>query len=113
MAKNQTYKAFTAHPSHVLDLDGELLDSSPVLAQLASEIQGISACATFIVRNDIKLEAGLAQAGTVQPAVAGRRAGVTMPDVLITDAAGKPLKDKAGRSRKEWLFRHRVVTSFR
>ena len=113
MAKNQTYKAFTARLNHVLDLNGELLDNMSIMSEFASEVRGISACATFIVRNDIKLEAGLAQAGTVQPAVAGRRAGVTIPDVLITDAAGKPLKDKAGRSRKEWLVRHSVVTSYR
>lgn len=113
MAKNQTYKAFTARLNHVLDLNGELLDNMSIMSDFASEVRGISACATFIVRNDIKLEAGLAQAGAVQPAVAGRRAGVTIPDVLITDAAGKPLKDKAGRSRKEWLVRHSVVTSYR
>lgn len=113
MAKNQTYKAFIACPTHVLDLNGELLDNMSIMSEFASEVRGISACATFIVRNDIKLEAGLAQAGAIQPAVAGRRAGVTMPDVLITDAAGKPLKDKAGRSRKEWLVRHSVVTSYR
>lgn len=113
MAKNQTYKAFIARPNHVLDLNGELLDNMSIMSELASEVRGISACATFIVRNDIKLEAGLAQAGAVQPAMAGRRAGVTMPDVLITDATGKPLKDKAGRSRKEWMVRHRVVTEYR
>ena len=113
MVKNQTYKAFIARPSHVLDLNGELLDNMSIMSELASEVRGISACATFIVRNDIKLEAGLAQAGTVQPATAGRRAGVTMPDVLITDSAGNPLKDKAGRSRKEWMVRHRVVTEYR
>ena len=105
MAKNKTYKAFVVRPSHVLDLDGEVLDSTTVLGKLASEVQGISACATFIVRNDIKLGAGLAQAGAVQPAVAGRRAGVTMPDFLATGRTGK--------SRKEWLVRHRVVTEYR
>lgn len=113
LTKNQTYRAFTARPSHVLDLNGELLDSAPVMSQLVSEIQGISAYATYVVRNDAKLEAGLAQAGAVQPAVAGRRAGVTMPDVLITGSAGNPLKNKAGRSRKEWMVRHRVVTEYR
>ena len=105
MAKNKTYKAFVVRPSRVLDLNGVLLDSTPVLDQLASEVRGISACATFIVRNDIKLEAGLAQAGAVQPAVAGRRAGVTMPDFLANG--------KTGKSRKEWLVRHRVVTAYR
>ena len=105
MAKNQTYKAFSAHPSHVLDLNGVLLDSAPIMAGLTSEIRGISAYATYVVRNDAKLEAGLAQAGTVQPAVAGRRAGVTMPEFL---EAGR-----TGKSRKEWLVRHNIVTAFR
>ena len=47
----------------------------------------------------------LARITAVQPAVAGRRAGVTMPDFL---ASGK-----SGRSRKEWLMRHNVVTACR
>ena len=105
MGKNQTYRAFTARPSHVLDLNGELLDSTPVLAQFASEVQGISAYATFVVRNDMKLGSDLEQVGTIQPAVAGRRVGVTMPDFLVTG--------KSGRSRKEALIQHNVVTSFR
>lgn len=89
MAKNQTYRAFTARPSHVLDLNGELLDATAIMAELTSEIQGISAYATFVVRNDIKLRSELANVSAVQPAVAGRRAGVTMPDfwrrvVLVT-----------------------------
>ena len=105
MAKNQTYKAFTARPSHVLDLNGDLLDSAPVLSQLVSEIQGISAYATYVVRNDAKLEAGLAQVGAIQCAVAGRRAGVTMPEFL---EAGR-----TGKSRKEWLVRYNIVTAFR
>ena len=105
LTKNQTYRAFTARPSHVLDLNGELLDSAPVMSQLVSEIQGISAYATYVVRNDAKLEAGLAQAGAVQPAVAGRRAGVTMPEFL---EAGR-----TGKSRKEWLVRYNIVTAFR
>ena len=75
LAKNKTYKAFVAHPSRVLDLEGEVLDSTTVLAQLASEIQGISAYATYVVRNDTTLESQLALAGAIQPAVAGRRAG--------------------------------------
>lgn len=113
MAKNQTYKAFTMHPSHVLDLNGELLDSSPVLAQLTSEIQGISGYATFVARNDMKLGSDLAQAGAVQPTTAGRRAGVTMPRFFVEDEDGKPIAGKSGRSRKEALIQHRVVTSFR
>ena len=105
MARNQTYKAFVARPSYVLNLDGELLNSAPIMAELTSEIRGISAYATYVVRNDAKLEAGLAQAGAVQSAVAGRRAGVTMPEFL---EAGR-----TGRSRKEWLVRYNIVTAFR
>lgn len=105
MAKNKTYKASTAHPSHVLDLNGEVLDSTPVLAQLASEVRGISAYATFVVRNDMKLGSDLEQVGVIQPAVAGRRAGVIMPDFLV---AGR-----SGRSRKEFLIQYRVVTEYR
>ena len=52
MAKNQTYRSFIARPSHVLDLNGELLDSAPVSTSLASEIRDISAYATYVVRND-------------------------------------------------------------
>ena len=105
MTKNQTYRAFTTHPSHVLNLGGELLDSTPVLAKLASEVQGISGYATFVVRNDMKLESELSQVTVTQPAVAGRRAGVTMPDFLV---AGR-----SGRSRKEALIQYRVVTEYR
>ena len=105
MAKNQTYRAFVARPTHILDLNGELLDSAPIMAQLVSEIQGISSYATYVTRNDTQLEAGLATAGTVQPAVAGRRAGITMPEFLVTG--------KSGKSRKEWLVRYNVVTAFR
>ncbi len=105
MAKGQTYRAFVARPTHILDLNGELLDSAPIMAQLASEIRGISSYATYVTRNDTQLEAGLAQAGTVQPAVAGRRAGVTMPEFLASGRTGK--------SRKEWLVRYNVVTAFR
>lgn len=46
MANNQTYRAFVARPSRVLDLDGELLDGTRVLADLASEVRDISAYAT-------------------------------------------------------------------
>jgi hypothetical protein len=58
-----------------------------------------------MVRNDVKLGDDLAQVTAVQPAVAGRRAGVTMPDFLVTG--------KSGRSRKEFLVQHNVVTAFR
>ena len=105
MAKNQTYRAFTARPSHVLDLNGDLLDATAIMTELTSEIQGISAYATYVVRNDIKLRSELANVSAVQPAVAGRRAGVTMPDFLATG--------RTGNSRKERLFRHRVVTEYR
>ena len=105
MAKNQTYKAFITRPTHVLDLNGELLDSSTTLAQLVSEVQGISTYATFVVRNDTMLGDELAQVTATQPAVAGRRAGVTMPNFLVTG--------KSGRSRKEFLVQHNVVTSYR
>lgn len=105
MAKNKTYKAFVAHPSHVLDLNDEVLEAAPIMAEFTSEIQGISAYATYVVRNDTTLESQLSLVGAIQPAVAGRRAGVTMPDFLVTG--------RSGRSRKEALIQHRVVTSYR
>ena len=124
MTKNQTYKAFTAHPSHVMDLNGVLLESAPILSQLAAEVQGISAYATFVARNDTELEDGLARATAVQAATAGRQAGITMPEFLaadkrdkngepIKDEHGEPVKSKTGRSRKEWLVRHNAVTAYR
>ena len=124
MAKNQTYKAFTARPSHVLDLNGVLLESAPILSQLATEVRGISAYATFIARNDTELTDGLARATAIQAATAGRQAGITMPEFLaadkkdkngepVKDERGKPIKSKTGRSRKEWLIRHNAVTAFR
>ena len=105
MAKNQTYRAFASCPSHVLDLSGELLDSALVLARLASEVRGISAYATYVVRNDEALGDELERVTATQPATAGRRAGVTMPDFLVSG--------KSGRSRKEFLVQHRVVTEYR
>ena len=105
MAKNQTYKAFAVRPSRVLDLNGEVLDAAPVMAELAAEVRDISAYATYVVRNDMKLGSELANVNVVQPAVAGRRAGITMPDFL---AAGR-----TGRSRKEKLVQYNVVTAFR
>ena len=105
MAKNQTYRAFVARPSHILDLNGELLDSARVLVSLASEVRDISSYATFVVRNDVTLGAELARVAATAPAEAGRRAGVTMPDFLVSG--------KSGRSRKEMLVQHRVVTEFR
>ena len=105
MAKNQTYRAFASCPTHILSLDGELLDSSHVLSELASEVRDISAYATYVVHNDDGLGDELARVNVAQPAVAGRRAGVTMPDFLVSG--------KSGRSRKEMLVQHRVVTEFR
>ena len=104
MAKNQTYRAFTVRPSHILDLNGELLDSAHILYQLASEVRDISAYATYVVRNDTKLGEGLSRVTATAPAEAGRQAGVMMPDFLVTGR---------GSSRKERLFRHRVVTEYR
>ena len=104
MAKNQTYRAFTVRPSHILDLNGELLDSARILYQLASEVRDISAYATYVVRNDTKLGEGLSRVTATAPAEAGRQAGVMMPDFLVTGR---------GSSRKERLFRHRVVTEYR
>ena len=105
MAKNQTYRAFVARPTHILGLDGELLDCAHVLAGLASEVRDISSYATYVVRNDEVLGDELASVTAAQPTTAGRRAGVTMPDFLVSG--------KSGRSRKEMLVQHRVVTEFR
>ena len=105
MGQSRTYRAFVAHPSHVLDLNGELLDGSPVLVSLASEVRDISSYATYVVRNDEALGDELALVTVTQPAVAGRRAGVTMPEFLVSG--------KSGRSRKEKLLRYNVVTSYR
>ncbi len=105
LARNQTYRAFVARPTHILDLNGELLDSASVISQLAAEVRDISAYATYVVRNDVTLGERLALAGAVQPTTAGRRAGVTMPEFLVTG--------KSGRSRKEALIQHRVVTEYR
>ena len=117
LAKNQTYKAFAVRPSRVLDLNGEVLDAAPVMAELAAEVRDISAYATYVVRNDTKLPDELARACAVQPTTAGRRAGVTMPDFLVPDKkdkkTGEPIKIKTGRSRKEMLIQHRVVTEYR
>ena len=105
MAKNQTYRAFVARPTHVLDLNGELLYDTSVLLSLASEIRDISAYAAYVVRNDVELGDELARVTATAPAEAGRQAGVTMPDFLATG--------KSGRSRKEKLFQYNVVTAYR
>ena len=124
MAKNQTYKAFTARPTHVMDLNGVLLDGDLVLSQLVVEVRAISAYATYVARNDTELADGLARATAVQAATAGRQAGIVMPEFLaadkkdengelLKDEHGNPIKSKTGRSRKEWLGRHNAVTAFR
>lgn len=105
MAKNQTYRAFASCPTHILDLDGELLDGTRVLASLASEVRDISAYATYVVRNDEALVSELARVTATAPSEAGRQAGVTMPDFLVSG--------KSGRSRKEKLVQHNVVASCR
>ena len=61
MAGNQTYRAFFSRPTHVFDLNGEVLDSAFIMGRLASEVRDISAYATFIVRNDVKLKDELSQ----------------------------------------------------
>lgn len=109
---NQTYKAFTARPSHILDLDGEVLDAELIMAELASEVRNLSTYATYVVRNDGALGAGLTQATATAPAETGRQADVVMPDFLVPDKKdengepikdknGEPIKLKTGRSRKE------------
>ena len=124
MARNQTYRAFVVRPSHILDLDGEVLDTELIMAELASEVRNLSAYATYVVRNDAKLKGKLARVSTTAPAEAGRQAGVVMPDFLVpdkrdeegnplTDKSGEPIKLKTGKSRKGRLFRHRVVTEYR
>lgn len=105
LAKNQTYRAFVARPTHVLDLNGEILDSAPVFAGLASEVRDISAYATYVARNDGTLGDELAHVTATAPAVAGRQAGVTMPDFLSFG--------RTGRSRKERLVQYNVVASCR
>ena len=105
MAKNQTCRAFVEHPSHVLDLNGELLDSAPVMDELASEVRDISAYATYVVRNDEALGGELSRVTVTVPAEAGRQAGVTMPNFLVSG--------RTGRSRKERLLCYNAVTSCR
>ncbi len=105
MAKSQTYRAFTARPSYILNLDGELLETVPIMTELTSEIRSISSYATYIVRNDEVLRSKLAQVTATAPAEAGRQAGITMPEFLATG--------RSGRSRKERLLRYNVVTSYR
>ena len=105
MAKNRTYRSFVARPSHVLNMDGELLDSESILGHLASEVRDISSYATYVVRNDEALGDELARATAISPANAGRQAGVTMPDFLVSG--------KSGRSRKAKLVQYNVVAAYR
>lgn len=105
MAKNQTYEAFVARPSYILSMGGELLDSESIMGRLASEVRDVSSYATYIVRNDTTLGAELARTTAISPADAGRQAGVTMPDFLVSG--------KSGRSRKEKLVQHNVVAAYR
>ena len=102
--KSQTCKAFVARPSYILDLDGELLEAEPVMSQLVSEIRGISAYATYVVRNDKVLGDNLAQVTATTPAEAGRQAGVKIPEELVSGR---------GRSRKEKLFQYNVIAGYR
>lgn len=85
-------------------MGGELQENALIMGQLVSEIRDISAYATYVVRNDSALGDELECTTATAPAEAGRQAGVDMPDFL---ASGH------GRSRKERLFRHRVVTAYR
>ena len=105
LAKNRTYRAFVARPSYVLGLNGEILDGAPVFASLASEVRDVSAYATYVVRNDEALGGELARATAISPADAGRQAGVTMPDFLVSG--------KSGRSRKAKLVQYNVVAAYR
>ena len=105
MAKNQTYKAFVARPSYILSMGGELLDSESILGHLASEARDISSYATYVVRNDEALGDELARATAISPADAGRQAGVTMPDFLVSG--------KSGSSRKAKLVQYNVVAAYR
>jgi IS605 family transposase len=86
-------------------MDGELLDSESILGHLASEVRDISSYATYVVRNDEALGDELARATAISPADAGRQAGVTMPDFLVSG--------KSGRSRKAKLVQYNVVAAYR
>ena len=74
-------------------------------SHLRFETSLVSSYATYVVRNDEIIGDELARVTDTQPAAAGRRAGVTMPDFLVSG--------KSGRSRKENLLRYNVVTSYR
>lgn len=105
MAKNETYRAFTARPDFILDMNGEILDKDVILSELANEIEDISAYSTYLARNDTTLGQRLAKANSFSPAVAGRDAGITIPSFMVSG--------KAGTSRKEKLIQYNTVTSFK
>lgn len=105
LAENQTYRAFAAYPSCVLDLNGELLDATPVMAELASEVRDISSYATYVVRNDETLGDELACIAASAPAEAGRQSGVVVPDFLVSERTGK--------SRKKRLVWYNIVAAHR
>ena len=105
LSKNRTYRAFVAHPTMIVGLGGELLNAAPIMSQLTSEVRDVSSYATYVVRNDTALGEKLADVAVSVPAEAGRQAGVTMPDFLSSG--------RTGRSRKEKLVQHNVVTAYR
>lgn len=89
----------------IVSLGGELLNTAPIMSRLASEIRDVSSYATYVVRNDTDLGEKLADIAVSVPAEAGRQAGITMPDFLSSG--------RTGRSRKEKLVQHNVVTAYR
>lgn len=105
MSKNRTYRAFVAHPTAIVSLGGELLNTASIMGRLASEIRDVSSYATYVVRNDTALGEKLAGVAVSVAAEAGRKAGITMPDFLSSG--------RTGRSRKEKLLQYNVVTSYR
>ena len=89
----------------IVGLGGELLNAAPIMSRLASEVRDVSSYATYVVRNDAVLGEKLAEIAVSVPAEAGRQAGVTMPDFLVSG--------RTGRSRKEKLVQYNVVTAYR
>lgn len=107
MAKNQTYRAFVARPSHVLDLNGELLDSELVLVDLASEVRDISAYATYVVRNDENLGDELARVTLPRRPLPRLAVRLAFPCLIFLR-----LGERAGHVKRNWfnttLFRRTV-----
>ena len=89
----------------IVSLSGELLNAASIMSRLTSEVRDVSSYATYVVRNDTVLGGKLAGIAVSVPSEAGRQAGVTMPGFLVTG--------KYGRSRKEKLVQHNVVTAYR